>query len=102
VVGQDTISSSWARAIQDWNIPPEDDAHVVSVEPADVDGAPGIVIVWTQAGVHRYGLSVTIAEVLAEYGPDAFTQGLSDLQIAVVEPHPRSEGSRMTWFRQLP
>lgn len=98
----DDIASSWSEALQAWKIPIGDDAAISEVTPATVDGKPGILVVWTQSQVHRYGLAVTVTEVLANYGPDALGQGLSDLQIAVVEPHPRTDTGRVTWFRRLP
>ncbi|MCW3101448.1 MAG: hypothetical protein JWL77_7066 [Chthonomonadaceae bacterium] len=87
---------------------PELDAHskIESIEVALVDGACGIVVLWSQdtldQGVRRFGLVATAEEFkrLALTNDGEFL--LSDLHLMLVEPHgTRADEQTRTWFRSV-
>jgi hypothetical protein len=84
------------------------DAHstIESIELALVDGADGLVLLWSQGtsdqGLRRFGLIATADEVERLASTNAGELRLSDLHLMLVEPHGTEAGEQTrTWFRSI-
>ena len=89
-----------------WSPRPEDVCRVEAVEEVVVDGARGLVLLWTQItidqGVRGFGLIAKADEIVRLAATNAGEFHLSDLHLMLVEPQGTraDEGSR-TWFRSV-
>lgn len=90
-----SMALALVQRLRAWSPGPGDNAVIESAEAVvNVEGRIGLALRWTQAttdqGVRRFGLTITIEDLLhhrsipGSADPD---EALRDLLLAVVEPH---------------
>jgi hypothetical protein len=89
-----------------WSPRPEELCRVEAVEEALVDGARGLVLLWTQTttdqGLRAFGLIATADEMVRLAATNGGEFPLSDLHLMLVEPHGTTADERSrTWFRSV-
>lgn len=94
------------ETLRAWSPAPEERCQIEAVEDAIVDGAKGLVLLWSQFTVDQrvraFGLVATDEEVMRLAATNAGHFLLSDLHLMLVEPHGAAgDESTRTWFRPV-
>jgi hypothetical protein len=100
------IAFEVARRLLNWTPNIVDHAFIEDVEVVAVDGLVGLDIRWTQVtsdqGLRRFGLLITVSELLDRIDAGALDWATQALILAVQEPHAAPRRDVRKVFRHIP